>query len=90
MHWQWDWQQHECLQKQLLSALRVETSKRLIFNSGLRQPGFESSWGRQLRSARILVLKRKVLKFYGKSYNLRKSSESRYSKTQQDPFISFP
>src|SRR5208283_1020656 len=41
-----DWQQLECLQKQLLSALRAKTGKRLTHNNGLRQPGFESPWGR--------------------------------------------
>jgi hypothetical protein len=43
-NWQQDWQQLECLQKQLLSALRVGIGNRLILKYGLRQPGFESPW----------------------------------------------
>jgi len=52
--WQQYWQQLECLQKQLLYALRREMSKRLIYNRGLLQPGFESLWGRQLSKGPIL------------------------------------
>jgi hypothetical protein len=48
MHWQHFWQQLECLQRQPLSALRAGTGKQVILNNGLRQPGFESPWGRQL------------------------------------------
>jgi hypothetical protein len=47
------WQQLECLQKQLLYASRAKIRKRLTLKHELCQPGFESLWGRQLRSTRI-------------------------------------